>query len=161
MRIDLRGPAPYYTLTKDADRIVQNRVGWSIPKDSAQIGPPESDTHRDDFTAPQTFQKTVPVDYSTREFWLFEAARETEPHRKADLFKVAGLEDAFARASAAAQQIVQDAVNAGVDWLYGDAKYLRARMERGFAMNLAVSTYNSGLPLAFGYLRKSASGWGY
>lgn len=96
----------------------------------------------------------VEVDTSRYEVVLAQAERTTEATLKRELTTLAGLELTYATAIAAAQQIVQDAVMAGADWIMGDYAYVAAKISRGIMADNAARAYNAGLPLAFLSLTK-------
>lgn len=74
------------------------------------------------------------------------ARKQSNPTLAAQLFLLADLEYRYALDVQAAQQVVQDAVMAGADWLFGDTAFLMALSQRDRMMREAVRRFNADLP---------------
>jgi hypothetical protein len=202
MIVDLRAPAPHYTLTRPADTVVSIDHGYTrangvpldrMPAERAKVlgdlakarqsvlsdlqrtsgmarsvvtgdlagerGRVLSDLDaereavfagiRGDSAGPQTVLRTVPVNLQQRDAIRQQANLTRDPQLKTKLLALAGAEEVFAYAMAAAQQVVQDAIMAGAEWIYGDARYMAAVALRGLMVDAAVRDYNVQIPVDF------------
>ena len=194
MRIDLRGEAPYYTLTRDADRTVYVQSGTD---GSYALAGYAYGTHATNALTEATagfsgtgsvlgsLRSSIMGDLATLRQGVFNRIRGTNagplmvprkaklnlkkwekmmamvkpargfPERQAEYRFIASLELTFAYAMQAAQQVVQDAIYNGADWLdvAGDYAYQAAKQKRGAMVIKACDAYNNALPLGSSWPR--------
>lgn len=185
MRIDLYGKAPYYVLTAPESRTVyvttngQFAVGGYVYEAEGYSGTGDSlaalrsdivgnlDTMRQEVFAAIRGDNAGPVMIqryaafnSTRVQQFRDMARRATRAGNATLAAeytyMASIEYTYMVALQAAQQVVQDAVYNGADFIDGDFAYTNAKRRRGQMVEAAVAAYNRSLPFASHWPRKEA-----
>jgi hypothetical protein len=161
MQIDLRAPAPHYTLTHDPDRTVGSvsagGLDGLIPGNvGTRLLQEAQDRLRADNPGPQTLLGTTTPNMGYRNYYRALAEKATTQKQRQDLLAVSRAEGAYAVAMAEAQQVVQVAAMRDDSHLFGgSAPYQTALVERARMAQAAAWEFNLALPRGYDQLRKS------